>query len=300
MTLFTLADDVGALDAPVLVAALEGWVDAGTAGTLAAGQLAENGRVVATFDGDAIYDYRARRPTLDIADGRPMRLEWAELRVLATRVAERDLLVLRGPEPDYRWRELSDDMVALARQLGVVTWVSLGAIPAAVPHTRPVPILATASAPGLLPKEIRQGPDGLLRVPAAALSVLEMAVGAAGIPAVGLFAQVPHYFNGAYPTAALALLGSLGQFLGVELPVGALATQALERRSLLDAAAAADEDTKAHVERLELLADQSRLPAGDELIAEIERFLREGDDEEGGEGGEGPTGSSGSREPRIH
>lgn len=291
MTLYRLSDDRPALESPVLVAALEGWVDAGTAGTLAARQLADRGRVIATFDPDAIYDYRARRPTLDITDGRPIRLDWAELSLSAVRLGERDMLVLRGPEPDYRWRELSTDVVALARELGVVTWVSLGAIPAAVPHTRPVPILATASAPGLLPPGIRQGPDGLLRVPAAALSVLEVATAGAGIPAIGLFAQVPHYVNGTYPTAALALLTALGQFLGTELPVGPLASQALERRSLLDAAAATDDDTRAHVERLELLADQSRLPAGDELIAEIERFLREGDDDDdGSDGGSGgPT-----------
>lgn len=298
--MYELLDPEESLDAPVLVAALEGWVDAGGAGTAAVDQLAEDGRPVAIFASDAIYDYRARRPTLDIVDGRPMHLGWAELRLSAIRIADRDILVLRGPEPDYRWKELSADVVALARRLGVVSWVSLGAIPAAVPHTRPVPILATASASaaGLLPDGIRQGPDGMLRVPAAALSVLELAAGGAGIPAVGLFAQVPHYINGTYPTAALALLTALGKFLGTELPVGALATQALERRSLLDAAAAADEDTKAHVERLELLADQSRLPEGDELIAEIERFLREGDEDDGDEGGDdsGPT----PREPRIH
>jgi hypothetical protein len=157
-----------------------------------------------------------------------------------------------------------------------MSWASLGAIPAAVPHTRPVPVLATASAPGLLPDGIRQGPDGLLRVPSACLSVLELTMAASGIPAVGFFAQVPHYVNTSYPTASLALLTALGRYLGADLPVGALATRALERRNLLDAATAADEETKAHVERLELLADESRLPEGDELIADIERFLREG------------------------
>ena len=292
MPLSTLAE-IPALDAPVLVAALEGWVDAGSAGSLAVRQLADDGRVIATFDPDAIFDYRARRPALDIIDGRPMRLDWAELSITHRRIGGRDLLLLHGPEPDYRWRELADDMVALAKQLGVVSWVSLGAIPAAVPHTRPVPILATASADGLLPEGIRQGPDGLLRVPAAVLSVLELSMSGAAIPAVGFFAQVPHYVNGLYPTAALALLVSLGTFLGIDLPVGSLASQALERRKLLDAAAASDDDTKAHVERLEMLADQSRLPAGDELIAEIERFLREGGPDEDPEGG--TSGSGGSR-----
>jgi proteasome assembly chaperone (PAC2) family protein len=275
------------LDAPVIVAALEGWVDAGSAGTVAASQLAENGSVVATFDADAIYDYRARRPTLDIIDGRPMHLDWPKLELTSTRISGRDLLVLRGPEPDYRWRELTADVVEVAKRLGVVSWVSMGAIPAAVPHTRPVPILATASAPGLLPEGIRQGPDGLLRVPSACLSVLELAASANGIPAVGLFAQVPHYVNATYPAASIALLAALGRHLGIEPPVGQLATRALERRNLLDAATATDEDTKAHVERLEGLVDEERLPAGDELIADIERFLREGGggDDGGDEGG---------------
>ncbi len=273
--------------APVMVAALEGWVDAGSAGTTAASQLAESGRLVATFDADAIYDYRARRPTLDILDGRPITLAWPQLTVTATTIEDRELLVLTGPEPDDRWRELADAAIELARRFGVASWASLGAIPAAVPHTRPVPILATASASGLLPSGIRQGPDGLLRVPSAALSVLELSAAEAGIPAVGFFAQVPHYVNASYPTASIALLTALGRYLGVELPVGQLATRALERRNLLDAATASDEQTKAYVERLEGLADESRLPAGDELIADIERFLREGSDDDSSEGGGG-------------
>lgn len=289
MSLYRL-EDAPELDKPVLVAALEGWVDAGGAGTIAAAQLAEDGRLVATFDADAIYDYRSRRPTLDIVDGRPMTLAWPKLELNAARIGGRDLLVLSGPEPDYRWRELTSDVVEVAKRLGVASWASLGAIPAAVPHTRPVPILATASAPGLLPKGIRQGPEGLLRVPSAALSVLELAASTNGIPAVGFFAQVPHYVNASYPAASIALLTALGRHLGIEPPIGQLATRALERRNLLDAATASDEGTKAHVERLELLADESRLPAGEELIADIERFLREG---EGG-GGE-PDGGS-----RLH
>ena len=267
MSLYRLEEDPQ-LEAPIFVAALEGWVDAGAAGTTAAQQLARDGTPVATFDADALY-------------------AWAELKLTSARVGERDLLILSGPEPDYRWRELAMDVIELAKRLGAVSWASLGAIPAAVPHTRPVPILATASAPGLLPEGIRQGPDGLLRVPAALLSVLELTASTSGIPAVGFFAQVPHYVNATYPTASIALLTALGRHLGVEVPVGSLATRALERRNMLDAAAASDEDTKAHVERLELLADQSRLPEGDELIADIERFLREGGDDDSSEGGGG-------------
>ena len=115
------------------------------------------------------------------------------------RVAERDLLVVAGPEPDDRWQALSVAMVELAGRLGVVEWISLGAIPAAVPHTRSVPILGTTSEPGRLKGDVQPGPSGVLRVPAATISVLEMAMAEAGIPAVGYFAQVPHYVSGPVP-----------------------------------------------------------------------------------------------------
>lgn len=270
------------LDAPIVVAAFDGWVDGGRAGTLAAEQLAEDGRPIASFDTDRIYDYRARRPTLEIVNGKLMSLDWPELRLIATKVGERDLLVLTGAEPDYLWRQLSTDVVSLAKELGVVTWVSLGAIPATVPHTRPVPILGTASSAGLLPSEVPQGPEGQLRVPSALVSVLELAISQAGIPALGFFAQVPHYASGAFPNAAVELLDRLGRFLGTDIPLGDLPKRALETRALLDAAVSAEERTRTYVERLEAMADEARLPAGDELIADIERFLRDGGGESGG------------------
>jgi proteasome assembly chaperone (PAC2) family protein len=270
------------LEAPIVVAAFDGWVDGGRAGTLAAEQLAEDGRPIASFDADRIYDYRARRPTLEIVNGKLMSLDWPQLQLVATRVGERDLLVLTGAEPDYLWQQLSADVVSLAKELGVVTWVSLGAIPATVPHTRPVPILGTASSAGLLPNEVPQGPDGKLRVPSALVSVLELAISQAGIPALGFFAQVPHYASGAFPNAAVELLDRLGQFLGTDIPLGDLPRRALETRSLLDAAVSAEERTRTYVERLEAMADEARLPAGDELIADIERFLRDGGGESGG------------------
>src|ERR1019366_8146560 len=103
----------------------------------AAAKLAEDGDIVATFDADLLFDYRARRPTLEIADGRPAELTWPELVLRRSRFGERDVLVLAGPEPDFRWRELSEAAVELGRRLGVVEWISIGAIPATVPHTRP-------------------------------------------------------------------------------------------------------------------------------------------------------------------
>jgi hypothetical protein len=275
MTLYQL-DGEPSLESPIVVAAFDGWVDGGRAGTLAAEQLAQGGSPIATFDTDRIYDYRARRPTLQIVNGKLMSLDWPRLRLVATRVGERDVLVLTGAEPDYLWQQLQTDVVTLARQLGVVTWVSLGAIPATVPHTRPVPILGTASSAGLLPADVPQGPDGELQVPSALVSVLELAVSQAGIPALGFFAQVPHYASGVFPNAAVELLGRLGNFLGSDVPLGDLPQRALETRTLLDAAVSAEERTRSYVERLEAMADEARLPAGDELIADIERFLREG------------------------
>jgi hypothetical protein len=286
MPLFRMVEPVK-LDGPILVASFDGWVDAGNAGTLAAGQLlGDAGRVVASFDADQLFDYRARRPTLDIVDGTLQSLEWPELTLRATRLGERDLLVLTGPEPDFRWHELSSDVTQLVRELGVSTWVSLGSIPAAVAHTRPVPVLGTASVRGLLPEGVSQGPEGRLRVPSAVLSVLELGVSQSGIPCVGFYAQVPHYLSAAYPQAAIELLSHVGRYLGYEPPLGELPMQALETRALLDAATAADERTKAHVERLEEMADQARLPVGDDLIADIERFLRDrGGGDRGDNGG---------------
>src|SRR5438105_5312233 len=288
MPLFRMVEPIK-LDGPILVASFDGWVDAGNAGTLAAGQLlGDAGRIVATFDADQLFDYRARRPTLDIVDGTLQSLEWPELTLRAARLGERDLLVLTGPEPDFRWHELSSDVTRLVKELGVSTWVSLGSIPAAVAHTRPVPVLGTASVRGLLPDGVSQGPDGRLRVPSAALSVLELGVSQGGIPCVGFYAQVPHYLSAAYPQAAIELLSHIGRYLGYEPPLGELPMQALETRALLDAATAADERTKAHVERLEQMADEARLPVGDDLIADIERFLR---DRGGGDRGDGDGGT---------
>jgi hypothetical protein len=280
MSLYRLEDPQD-LVAPTLVAAFDGWVDSGAAATTAATVLAEGGEVVATFDPDLLFDYRSRRPTLEIVDGRLADLTWPELVLRRTRILGRDLLVLTGAEPDFRWREFADATVELVARLGVVQWVSLGAIPAAVPHTRSVPIMGTESKPGLLRGNVLPGPQGILRVPAAAISVLESALAGSGTPTLGYFAQVPHYVSGPYPAAALALLRTLELHLGVEIPVGALADEARTQRTRLDGATGIDEKTRSYIERLESMVDEERLPAGDELISDIERFLRD----QGGAGG---------------
>lgn len=274
MSLYTLGD-TGELIAPVMIAAFDGWVDAGSAATTALSILADDGVAVATFDADRLFDYRARRPPLEIVDGRLTSLTWPELLLRRTRLDERDLLVLVGPEPDYRWRAFTSDIIDLAARLGVVQWISLGAIPAAVPHTRPVPIIGTEVSPGLLRGEVIAGPAGTLRVPSALVSALEIEIAAVGIPALGYFAQVPHYVSGPYATAALALLRALGRHFGAEIPAHALSEEVRELRTRLDTAAGLDETTRGYVERLEAMYDEQRLPSGDDLISDIERFLRD-------------------------
>jgi hypothetical protein len=281
MSLYRLEGPLPSLDTPIVIAAMDGWVDAGSAASGAIGAIAAGAVPVAAFDADQLYDYRSRRPTLEIIDGRPSSLAWPALVLRHTRVAGRDILVLSGAEPDDRWHALADAVVELLGRLDVAGWISLGAIPAAVPHTRPVPILGTESRPGLLRGGVGAAPIGLLKVPAAALSMLEMAAAAGGIPAVGYFAQIPHYVTGPYATAAVALLRAVERHLDVELPRGDLADQAQTLRVQLDTAAAADESTNAYVGRLEAMVDEARQPEGDDLITEIERFLR---DRSGGEG----------------
>lgn len=277
MTLYRLnrPDD---LVAPILVAAFDSWIDAGGASSTAAGQLADGGEIVVEFDGDLLFDYRSRRPTLEIVNGRMAELTWPSLTLRRRRIDGRDLLILAGAEPDFRWREFAAAVVEVARQLGVGLWISLGAIPAAVPHTRSTYVLGSSSQPGLLLGDVQPGPAGVLRVPSAAISVLEHAIGAAGIPAVGYYAQVPHYISGPYPAAAVELLRAVGRHLGTEVPIAELTDEAKELRERLDAAAAMEESTRTYVQRLEAMVDEERLPAGDDLIADIERFLRDGGD----------------------
>ncbi len=274
MTLYRL-DPPKDLVAPTLVAAFDSWIDAGGASSTAAGQLADGGDVVVEFDGDVLFDYRSRRPTLEIVNGRLSELTWPSLTVWRRRIDGRDILVLAGAEPDFRWREFATAVVEVARQLDVGLWISLGAIPAAVPHTRSTYVLGSTSQPGLLLGDVQPGPAGVLRVPSAAISVLEHAIGQAGIPAIGYYAQVPHYISGPYPAAAVELLRAVGRHLGTEIPMASLTDDAKELRERLDAAAALEETTRTYVERLEAMVDEERLPAGDDLIADIERFLRD-------------------------
>jgi hypothetical protein len=274
VTLYHLLDHPE-LDDPLMVMALDAWVDAGSAATSAAALLREGATTIAGIDADSLFDYRSRRPTLRIVDGRPLDLEWPEREVVHRRFRQRDVLVLSGPEPDYRWRELATELVMMAQDLGVSEWLTLGAIPAAVPHTRPVPVLGVESRAGLLKGGIAPGPAGSMRVPAAAVSIVDLAIAEAGIPTLGYFAQVPHYVSGEYPAAAVALIRAVERHIGETLTTAVLELEARGIKTRLDAAASADDSTKSYIARLEEMVDEARLPSGDELIGEIERFLRD-------------------------
>jgi predicted ATP-grasp superfamily ATP-dependent carboligase len=262
------------LVAPVVVVAFDGWVDAAGASSAATEHLASGGTRIATFDDDTLFDYRSRRPTLDIIDGTLHKLVWPAITIHRRSIDGRDVLVLHGPEPDFRWKELGGELSAFCLRAGVMQWISLGAIPAAVPHTRPVPVLATASRDGLLHDHDTKGPPGLLRVPSAALSSIELPVSEAGVPAVGFYAQVPHYVGGPYAAASVSLLRHLARHLGIEIPLAELEDEAEAQRARLDAAVAADDDVRELLERMEQNGDEE-LPSGDDLAAEIERFLRD-------------------------
>jgi PAC2 family protein len=281
--LYRLADDLPQLRDAVLVASFDGWVDAAEAASRAVAQVAGDAAVVASFDPDAVFDYRSRRPVLDVQDGRLSELRWPELTIRHARIQGRDVLIFSGAEPDLRWRELATDTVELVRRLNVTEWVSLGGVPGAVAHTRPVTVMATASEDGLLDEPA--GPEGLLRVPSAALSVLEMAVTEAGTPAVGFYAQVPPYASIGYAAASVALVRRLARHLGVAIDVEPLLDEQREQHARYDAAVAGDAMLRETVSRLESAAgdvESEQLPSGDDLAREIERFLRRQD------GGENP------------
>src|SRR3954447_11322559 len=273
-----MAEDIPELRDAVLVASFDGWVDAAEAASRAVAQVAGETAVVATFDPDALFDYRSRRPVLDVQDGRLSELRWPDLTIQHARLGGRDVLIFSGAEPDLRWQELAADAVDLVRRLNVTEWVSLGAVPGAVAHTRAVPVMATASEEGLLDEPA--GPEGLLRVPSAALSVLEMAVTDAGTPAVGFYAQVPPYASIGYAAASIALVQRFARHLGVAIDVEALVDEEREQRARYDAAVAGDAMLRETVARLESAAgdvESEQLPSGDDLAREIERFLRRQD-----------------------
>ncbi|MEY2476753.1 MAG: hypothetical protein QOG87_2068 [Actinomycetota bacterium] len=285
MSLYERRADI-TVDAPVLIVAMEGWIDAGLgAGAALASVMAQvDTEVVATFDGDALIDQRARRPVLRIVNGVNEGLTWPEIQLRAGHdAAGKGLVLLVGPEPDVRWRGFTADVVALSTQLGVRMMLGLGAFPAPVPHTRPTRLAATATDTELAAR-VGFMPGGI-EVPAGIEAALEVAFAEAGVPAVGLWARVPHYAAAMpYPAAAAALIDGLVDIGGLTLSAADLREAAERTTGQIDELIANSEEHQAMVTQLESQIDAteneqsgfdpSTLPSGDEIAAELERFLR--------------------------
>jgi hypothetical protein len=263
------------LTAPALVAAFDGWVSAGAAGTATAGHVAGDGEVIARFDSDELYDYRVHRPALSFQDGIVTDIEWPEAVVRHRRVDDRDLLVLTGPEPNWHWQAFGSSVADLCAELGVLEFISLGGIPWAAPHTRPTIVVTTSSRPELLGEDANL-PAGQLRVPASIVSTVGAVVADRGIPTVGLWARVPHYVGGTYHPAVVTLVERLSLHLGVRIPLGSLVDDAAAQRTQLDDAVLDQDGVADVVSQLETLYDGGdEVASGEEIAAEFERFLRE-------------------------
>ncbi|GLY06103.1 MULTISPECIES: PAC2 family protein [Actinoplanes] len=289
--LYEVTGDLPDLDGPVLIQALTGFVDAGSAVQLAQDHLLEHleSEVVVTFDLDQMLDYRSRRPPMIFVSDR---FESYEEPVLALHLVRDQLgtpfLLLTGPEPDLQWERFIAAITALIERLGVRLTVGLNAIPMAVPHTRPVGVTAHATDKGLLGEH--ESWLQRVQVPASVGNLLEFRLGNSGHDAIGFAAHVPHYLaQTGYPQAAELLLDSVSKNTGLALPTGGLRDSAKLVREEVDKQIADDEQAGRLVTSLEaqydafirgrqgnLLADtDAPLPTAEELGAELERFLAE-------------------------
>jgi predicted ATP-grasp superfamily ATP-dependent carboligase len=286
--------DVPALEEPVLVVMLTGWIDASGAAAAAMAALDKECHATAlvAFDDDTYIDYRARRPMLELRDGVNTRLVWSVPEMRVGRDADgHDVLLLSGPEPDMAWHRFAATIADLTEQLGVRCMAALGAYPFATPHTRSPHLSATSPS-----TEVLAGlpfRTSSVDVPAGMAAALEQAVHERGISALGIWAQVPHYVASmSYPAASVALLEGLGTATGITVDAGELRREAVLQRERLDQLIDANEEHRAMVAQFERLYDaaleaealgeasgaevgQIELRSGDELAAEVERFLRE-------------------------
>lgn len=285
--LYELAASLPDLERPVLVQALDGFVDAGNAVRIARDHLLSlGGEVVATFDVDQLFDYRARRPLMVFDTDHWESYAAPRLEVHALRDAHgRSFLLLAGPEPDVQWERFVVAVQQLVDRLDVRLTIGLNAIPMGVPHTRPPVVIAHAAR-----RELIDGYQpwlGQVQVPASAGHLLELRLGEAGKDVVGFAANVPHYVAQIdYPAAAYTLLEHTGKLAGLDLALDRLADAVRSTREAIDAQVAESDEVRAVVSALEsqydgyvagvgrsLLAEGSRLPSADELAAEFERFL---------------------------
>jgi proteasome assembly chaperone (PAC2) family protein len=281
------------LHRPVLVAAFKGWNDAGESASAALGFLLEQfeGEQIASIDPEEFYDFTAVRPNVTLSDGLSRVIEWPENSIHAARVpgAERDLVILQGVEPSLRWKTFCGLVVEASRELGVEMVITLGALLADVPHTRPVPITGLASDEDLVERlgyerSTYEGPTGIV-------GVLHHTCAEQQLPSASLWASVPHYVAAApNPKAALSLLRSFEGVAKIAIDATALEESSEDYERQVNAAVATDPDVKAFVERLEQTLDETqediepeRLPSADSIARDFQRFLKQ-------RGPEGPDG----------
>ncbi len=279
---------------PVMVAAFEGWNDAGDAASTAIEhlQLTWDASPLLEIDPDDYYDFQVTRPTVRMVDGVTRRVEWPTTRLSVCRPpgSNRDVVLVHGIEPNMRWRKFCAELLGHIEDLGVTTVVTLGALLADTPHTRPVPVTGTAydansAAKFGLERSRYEGPTGIV-------GVLQDACVQAGVPAISIWAAVPHYVSQPpSPKATLALLHRVEEILDVEVPLGALPEQAEEWQHTVSEMAEEDEDVRNYVRALEERGDAENTlneTSGDAIAAEFERYLRRRRPGGPGRGGSGP------------
>jgi predicted ATP-grasp superfamily ATP-dependent carboligase len=272
-------DGIGKLTSPVIIAAFEGWNDAGEAasGVINHLSLAWQAAPVGAIDPEDYYDFQVTRPVTEVAEGRTERLIWPTTRLLAAKqeASDRDLLLVHGIEPNMRWRGFCSELVTSFSELGIELVVLLGALLADSPHTRPVPVAAAASDPALA-ADLRAEPVDY-KGPTGIVGVLQHACADAGIPAVSLWASVPHYVaQPPCPKATLALIRGVEDVLDVSLPLADLPQEARAWERGVDELAEQDTEVADYVRTLEEAKDATDLPeaSGDAIAREFERYLR--------------------------
>ncbi|MBH0118492.1 PAC2 family protein [Rhodococcus sp. NPDC003382] len=276
--------DVPVLRNPVLIAAFEGWNDAGDAasGAVEHLELIWDAEPFAELDSEEFYDYQVNRPQVRLVDGVTREIDWpaTRLSVCSPPGSDRDVVLLRGIEPNMRWRSFCDAILELVEEIGAHTVVILGALLADTPHTRPVPVTGTAYSSEAakkfnLEKSRYEGPTGIT-------GVLQDACVRRGIPAISFWAAVPHYVSSPpNPKATVALLRRVEDVLDIEVPLGELPTLAEEWEQTVTEMTEDDEDITEYVRTLEErgdaetdLDDSISTIDGDAIAAEFEKYLR--------------------------
>ncbi len=282
---------------PVLIAAFRGWNDGGQGASLGAAYLAKQWEAArfAEIEPENFFDFQSVRPHVSLVEGETRKIDWPDNAFFHASIpgADRDAILLLGIEPNLRWRTFSGLVLELAQDLGVEMLVTFGSLLADVPHTRPAPVTAAATDPALvaelgLDASRYEGPTGIV-------GIVHDLCKSADIPSVSLWAAVPHYVSLApSPRAALALVRRFGELMQLDVDVEELEHAADEYAEQVSEAVSTDAETAAYVEELEqrvdALATESDLPSGETLAAELTRFLREREEENGEDGPEGPAG----------